>query len=99
MLRIIDSIIWLTSAVLVTMIGAGFWVKGRRRQGIWRLALNSISRERKEVSNLARLLVNPVYTQQLVRMLTSMAAVDGEIDLREKLLLEPFADDWNITID
>ena len=50
LLGIIDSIIWLTSAILVTMIGAGFWVKGQRRMGFWRLMINSMSRERAEIT-------------------------------------------------
>lgn len=99
MLGIIDSIIWLTSAILVTMIGAGFWVKGQRKQGFWRLAMKSIARERKEVTALARVLINPAATTQLVRVLTSLAAVDGEIDPREKALVNSFADEWDIEID
>ena len=99
MLGIIDSIIWLTSAILVTMIGAGFWVKGQRKQGLWRLALKSIARERKEVTALARTLINPASTEQLVRVLTSLAAVDGVVDPREKALVSSFADEWNIDID
>lgn len=98
-LGIIDSLIWLTAAVLVVMIGAGFWVKGRRKRGFWRLVVDSISKERSEMSTLARQLVRPSAAPQLLRVLTSMAAVDGEVDQREKDIIEPFARDWNLVPD
>lgn len=99
LLGIIDSIIWLTSAILVTMIGAGFWVKGQRRKGFWHLMLSSMARERSEISMLAREFVSPSSAPQLIRILTRMAVVDGDIDQREVDLIEPFADQWNLVVD
>jgi hypothetical protein len=83
LLGIIDSIIWLTSAVLVTMIGAGFWVKGQRKKGFWQLVVSSVARERAEITTMARAFINPSSAPQLIHVLTSMAAVDGDIDQRE----------------
>jgi hypothetical protein len=99
LLGIIDSIIWLISAVLVTMIGAGFWVKGQRKKGFWQLVVNSVVRERAEISTMARAFINPSSAPQLIKVLTSMAAVDGDIDQREIDLIQPFADDWNLDIN
>ena len=99
LLGIIDSVIWLISACLVTMIGAGFWVKGQRRKGIWQLMKGSISRERAEISTLAREFVNPSSATQLLQVLTRIAAVDGHVDQREIDLIEPFLEEWNLDID
>ena len=99
LLGMIDSLIWLTSAVLVVMVGAGFWVKGKRKRGFWRLVLDSIYRERSEISTLARQLVRPAAAPQLLKVLTTMAAVDGEVDQREKDIIESFARDWNLVPD
>jgi len=98
-LGIIDSIIWLTSAVLVTMIGSGFWVKGQRRVGLLRLMIRSMARERAEIGQLAREFISPSSASQLIKVLMSMAAVDGEVDQRERKLVQTFADEWNLTID
>ncbi|MEP1593852.1 MAG: hypothetical protein ABJK20_04740, partial [Halieaceae bacterium] len=94
-----DSLIWLTSAVLVVMVGAGFWVKGKRKRGFWRLVVDSISRERSEISTLAKQLVRPAAAPQLLQVLTTMAAVDGKVDQREKDIIETFARDWNLVPD
>ena len=99
LLGIIDSVIWLISAVLVTMIGSGFWVKGQRRKGFWKLVKGSISRERSELTVMAREFMNPSSAPQLINVLTSMAAVDGNVDPREAELIQPFADEWNLSID
>ncbi len=95
----IDSLIWLGSAVIFVMIGAGFWVTGRRKRGFWRLVVDSISKERSEMSTLARQLVRPAAAPQLLSVLTSMAAVDGVVDQREKDIIERFASDWNLEPD
>lgn len=99
LLGIIDSVIWLISAVLVTMIGAGFWVKGQRRKGLWQLMMSSMKRERNEMANLAKQVFHPASAPQLIEVLTRMAAVDGDIDQREIDLVQPFADEWNLSID
>ena len=99
LLGIIDSIIWLTSAVLVIMIGSGFWVKGQRRVGILRLMVRSMARERSEIGRLARAFISPSSAPQLIKVLTRMALVDGEVDQRELDLVQTFADEWNLEID
>lgn len=99
LLGIIDSVIWLISAILVTMIGSGFWVKGQRKRGFWHLMVSSMKRERSEVTNLAKEVFHPGSAPQLIDVLTRMAAVDGDIDEREVSLIQPFADEWNLQID
>ncbi|MEP5566715.1 MAG: hypothetical protein ABJN62_02670 [Halioglobus sp.] len=99
LLGIIDSVIWLTSAVLVTMIGSGFWVKGERKKGLWKLMMSSMKRERSEMANLAKQVFHPASAPQLIEVLTRMAAVDGDIDQREIDLVQPFAEEWSLSIN
>ncbi len=96
---IVDSLIWLLAAVVFVMIGAGLWVKGKRGKGFWQLVLDSLRKERREITTLARQAIQPAAARQLLSVLKSMAAVDGVIDERERKIIEPFARDWNIDLD
>ena len=96
---IIDSSIWLTTAIIIALIGAGFWVPERRGVGFWQLARGSLQREGAEVTVLAKELLNPTSSRELVDVLTSMAAVDGELDNREIDLIDPFIVDWGVEVD
>src|SRR5210317_1763482 len=42
---VIDSVIWLLAAVGFVMIGSGWWVEGRRKDGLFKLALKSMKSE------------------------------------------------------
>jgi tellurite resistance protein len=99
LLGIIDSVVWLFAAMMVVMIGSGFWVKGKRKKGFWQLVRDSVSKERAEITTLARQAVHPAAASKLLDVLTTMAAVDGVIDARERSVIEPFASDWNLTVD
>jgi hypothetical protein len=99
LLGIIDSVIWLIFAVAITMIGSGFWVKGMRKKGFWHLVMSSMASERAEIATIATALVSPSSAPLLIKVLTRMAAVDGDIGQREVELIQPFADEWNLEID
>ena len=96
---ILDSTIWLTAAIVIALIGSGFWVPERRGTNIWQLARNSLHRERGEVTVMARELINPESSRELIDVLTSMAIVDGELDNREIDLIDPFVEDWGVVVD
>jgi uncharacterized tellurite resistance protein B-like protein len=96
---VIDSIIWLISAICFIMIGAGFWVKGQRKEGLWRLAWRSISSERKEVTNLAQSFLHPESREELINLLRKMAEVDGEVSEEEAALVNKVASQMNININ
>ena len=96
---IIDSTIWLLSAVLFIMIGAGFWVPQRRHQGLLALIRQSMLKERRELTNLANAVLHHGGERDLIRILSLVAAVDGDIDDREKHLIELFAQRWDLDID
>ena len=46
---VVDSLIWLTAACGFILIGSGFWVKGKRKEGFFRLVWRSLRSERGEV--------------------------------------------------
>ena len=99
LLGIIDSVIWLFAAMMVVMIGSSFWVKGKRKKGFWQLVMDSVSKERAEIATLARQALQPAAAAKLLDVLTTMAAVEGVIDARERSVIEPFANDWKLTVD
>ena len=96
---IVDSSIWLVTGIVIAMIGAGFWVPGKRSRGFWRLAMSSLRKERTELSHLARQVLHPSASRQLLDVLTAMALVDGELDPREQRLIQPFVDEWGLELD
>ncbi len=96
---IVDSSIWLVTGIVIAMIGAGFWVPGKRSRGFWRLAMSSLRKERSELSHLARQVLHPSASRQLLDVLTAMALVDGELDPREQRLIQPFVDEWGLELD
>jgi hypothetical protein len=96
---IADSAIWLVSAVLFAMIGSGYWVRGRRKVSLWKLALNSIRKEGMELSALAKEIIHPSSANEMLDVLIHIAAVDGEIAEREKQIIEEFAGHANLDVD
>jgi hypothetical protein len=95
---VLDSLIWLTAAVGFIMIGSGFWVKGQRRQGIFRLAWRSLRSESAEVGNLAQALLHHESNEELAILLHRFAEVDGEVSGHEAKILNEFAADMNLDL-
>ena len=96
---IVDSTIWLVTATVFILIGAGFWVPGQRRQGLAALIRRSVRMEQQELTTLANAVIHPVSEKDLIEILSLVAAVDGEIDDREKQLIDAFAQRWKLHID
>lgn len=93
---VIDSAIWLVSAVGFLMIGSGFWVMGQRKMGFWQLAWQSVRFERKEVGNLAQSIIQPASREQLVALLHRLAEVDGVVSKEEADLVNQVAESLNL---
>jgi uncharacterized tellurite resistance protein B-like protein len=95
---VIDSIIWMISAIGFIFIGSGFWIKGQRKSGLWRLAMRSIRSERGEVGNLAQSIIHPASSEELVNLLRRLAEVDGEVSVEEAELVNRVAKEMNIDV-
>jgi uncharacterized tellurite resistance protein B-like protein len=93
---VIDSAIWLLSAVGFLMIGSGFWVLGQRKMGFWQLAWRSIRFERQEVGNLAQSVLQPASREQLIALLQRLAEVDGVVSEEEADLVNQVAESLNL---
>ena len=96
---VIDSAIWLLSAIGFLMIGSGFWVLGQRKMGFWLLAWRSIRFERKEVGNLAQSILQPASREQLIALLQRLAEVDGVVSEEEVDLVIQVAESLNIDVN
>ncbi len=96
---IIDSFMWLLSAILWLMIGSGFWVLGQRKKGFWLLAWRSIRFERQEVGNLVQSILKPASREQLIALLQRLAEVDGVVSEEEVDLVTQVAESLNIDVN
>lgn len=94
----IDSLIWLTAAIGFIMIGSGYWVKGRRKKGLLKLALGSLKSESREVGYLASGLLHPGSSKELIVLLRRLAEVDGEVSQEEVELVNEVASEMNVAI-
>ena len=95
---VIDSVIWLLSAIGFIFIGSGFWIKGQRKSGLWRLAMRSIRSEGGEVGNLAQSIIHPASSEELVNLLMRLAEVDGEVSEAEAEMVNRVAQEMNIDV-
>lgn len=95
---VIDSVIWLITALGFILIGSGFWVEGKRREGIFKLAVRSIRSERGELGNLAKSLIHPDSSEQLLELLRAVAEVDGEVTWQEVNLIGTMAREMGVEL-
>lgn len=95
---VIDSVIWLLAAIGFIFIGSGFWIKGQRKSGLWRLAMKSIRSEGGEVGNLAQSIIHPASNVELVSLLMRLAEVDGQVSQEEAELVNRVASEMNIDV-
>lgn len=96
---VIDAVIWLLAAIGFIMIGSGFWVKGQRKRGFWQLAWRSLNSESGEIGNLARSIIHPASSEQLITLLKRLAEVDGEVSVEEAALVNQVAADMDIEVE
>ena len=85
------------NAVMI-MIGAGLWVRERRGLGFWRNLRRSLSLEGGEATALAHDVFRPVGADHVVRILYELALIDNELDARELVLIQSFADRWGVDL-
>ena len=95
---IADNTIWMASAIIGILVGSGFWVKGNRGTGFWRLAIRSVKQERKETTWLFKQIIRTDANGELLDVLKNIAAVDGDIDQREIHLIEQFSEYSNVAL-
>ncbi|MEH6584299.1 MAG: hypothetical protein V7754_20370 [Halioglobus sp.] len=95
---VIDSVIWLVSAIGFILIGSGLWLKGQRKKSIWKLAWSSITSESKEIGSLAQSFLHPGSRDELISLLRAMAEVDGEVSAQEAAMVNGVASQMNVDV-
>ena len=96
---VIDTAIWLVASMGFIMIGSGYWVEGRRKQGLWKLAMSALKLESREVGNLAQSMLHPRSSKELVRLLQRLAEVDGNVSPEEAKLVNEIASQMNVALE
>ncbi len=94
----IQQLMTLALTTFFLFLGIGFWVKERRRLGLWQKFLKALKQESKESTNLIQALSQPSGKKQLLSMLYRLAWLDDKLDEKEKQYLQMFADNWEIDI-
>ena len=95
---VIDTIIWLLAAIGFIMIGSGYWVQGRRKHGLLKLAIGALKSESREVGNLVQSMLHPISSKELVTLLQRLAEVDGNVSQQEADLVNNIAEQMNVDI-
>jgi len=95
----IDSVIWVVAGIVSVMIGAGVWVPENRRKSFWAELKEALRLERSEVGHLACAMFRPSGADSVVKILTSFAYLDRELEPREKDYIETFAEKWHVKLD
>jgi len=83
-------------AAFFFLVASGYWVKGYRKAGLFRLVLRALRLERRESTDLLKAFLQPRGAQQIEGILYEMATVDKDLDEREIELLRECAAKWNI---
>jgi hypothetical protein len=80
-------------------IGIGIWVRVDGYEGFWSKIKRSLKLEKEESLDLINAIVRPAGARKILDVLRGLAMIDKEVDEREMLLIEAFAERWNIKID
>jgi tellurite resistance protein len=77
--------------VVFFLIGIGAWVEREPRRGFWRRLLDALHTERSELTFFLRSITRPREAASALRLLRSVAWVDGHLDWREQEIIETVA--------
>lgn len=81
------------------MIGIGLWVRVEGRAGLWSKVKHALKLEKEESLDLINALVRPAGARTILDILQRLAVIDKDLDAREMVFIQAFADRWNIKID
>lgn len=89
----------LSLTFLFLMIGIGIWVRVEGRESLWMKVKRSLKLEKEESLDLINALIRPAGARTIIEVLRQLAMIDKDLDEREMILIQEFADRWNIEID
>lgn len=93
---IIDNSIYLFETLIMLTISTGFFVGNNKNIGFFQLIKNAISLERKEATYLLNTLSGKSEALKVLEMLNQLAWIDENLDKKEELFIEEFANAWGI---
>lgn len=96
---LVEYALSIVSMVYFAVIGAGWWVEGQRKKGLWRLVRESLRNERAHLGDLARSILHPASAGELVDVLVAFALLDDTLDDGERAFVDTFAVAWGVRID
>jgi len=81
------------------MIGIGLWVRADGHEGFWHRVKRALKLEKEESLDLINALVRPAGARTILDILRRLAMIDKDLDDREMMFIQAFADRWNVKID
>lgn len=96
---LIDSLIWIASAVVYILIGSRLWVQSHRRKSFWTRLKEVLKLERSEVGDLAKSFFRPSSGEIILEILARFAYIDKMLGAREKEFVQSFVDTWHMKFD
>lgn len=94
-----NMLVRLALTLLLLAIGVGFWVSVRRREKLWTKVKLALKLEKEESLDLINALIRPSGARIMLSILQRLAVIDKDLDEREKVFIQKFADRWNIDVD
>jgi hypothetical protein len=95
---VVDGVIWMFAGAVTIAIGAGLWVEGKRGRSFLTLVREALALERTEVGELAKAFFKPSGADKILEILSQIAMIDQELDDRERVFIQTFADAWGIHV-
>lgn len=97
---VITSIIWSIVIVIQIIIGSGYWCHRNNRLSLILSGIKSSLRmETTEIGSFASDIFKRKQAISIIEILKELAYIDENLDVREKDLIQQFADNQNIEID
>jgi len=84
--------------IFFLMISIGVWVRVGRKESLWTKTKRALKLEKEEGLDLINAVLKPAGANIILDILKKLALVDKELDDREKLFIQEFADNWHINI-
>jgi tellurite resistance protein len=94
----IENGLWVVALLVQVVIALGFWLPGGRRRGLWQMLSSTLREESREVGDLIKAFTRPSHAREVLDIFSGIAWIDGELNQREREIIQNFADSWQIDL-
>lgn len=95
---VMEYMLWLFAGIVQLLIGVGLWVAGNKKMRFGKLFRRAISKERTEISYLAKAIFKPKSQELVLDILGAVAMIDGKLKDSEKEYIDKLAEKWHTNV-